>query len=697
MIHLLPLLIVASNEVEHTFTFVSEKPVKEVHLAGAFNNWDKRATRMRLLPDGKTYSVTLRLKPGKYPYKFVLNEDEWIVDPKAARNEDDGTGHTNSILIITPPDYVTPANPADGVVAASALEHVTEVPYFNYDRGQITLSLRARPGDLKAVKVRAHGFGDVPMKSEPIDEFYTRYTASIPWDRRADLRYTFLLQDGAKVYSFGPRGLTTKASNEYRVGAKTFRPFEVPGWVEKSIFYQVFPDRFENGDKSNDPKDVMAWDGKPQYFNRFGGDIAGVQKRMGHLKQLGVNAVYFNPIFKAPSNHRYDATDYFQIDPEFGTNEEFAQLTRDLKKQGIRTVLDGVYNHTATNFFAFDDVVKNGKGSKYTDWYTFKSFPVKIQENPNYVAWFNFPSMPKLNLSNPETREYMLRIPKFWNEKAEIAGWRLDVANEVQMDFWQDFRKVVKGINPDNWIVGEVWGDGSPWLKGDQWDSVMNYRFREAVLTFVGKDGSGKPSQFLDRLFGVYNSYAPQVSRNMMNLIGSHDTPRILTLCNEDRELAKLAAIVQFTWVGAPSVYYGDELGMSGGADPDNRRGMRWDLANPDNDVLALYRKLIALRNQHEVLQSGDPIRLAADDASGIAAYGRVLNGKSAVVVFNRSDKTQSAKVALSGTPVAQTTYVDVLNGKPVSASAGTVSVSLPPKSAAVLIPSSEASPRSAR
>lgn len=687
---ILPFLAPQTEVVAHTFAVTFDRPATQVYVAGTFNNWDKRATKMAIGADGRTYSATVRLQPGKHQYKFVLDEDTWITDPKGV-SEADGNGNTNSVLLVLPKDYVKDAKPGDSEIAVSALQHSTESPYFNYDRGRLTVSLRARPNDLDTVALELDGGRRIPAKFEKIDELYGRYIVSIPWDRKQDLTYAFFIKSGYRAGIFGPNGFsapgTIRTAPRFKV-AKSYQPFEVPEWVEGSVLYQIFPDRFENGDKANDPKDVEPWDAQPQYFNRYGGDVAGVRKRMGHLSALGVNCVYFNPIFKAPSNHRYDATDYLTLDPTFGTNDDFARLTRELKAKGIKTVLDGVYNHTATDFFAFADVRQKGKDSPYADWYTFHSFPVQVKENPNYVAWFNFPSMPKLNLSNPETRKYMLDIPRFWDQKAEIAGWRLDVANEVQMDFWRDFRKVVKGIDKDNWIVGEVWGDGAPWLKGDQWDSVMNYRFRGAVLGFVGKDGNGRPSEFLNGLMSVYNSYAPQVSRNMMNLLGSHDTPRILTLCGDDRDLAKLAAVIQFTWVGAPSIYYGDELGMAGDKDPDNRRGMRWDLATPQNDFLALYRRLVKTRRESRVLQSGDPHPIFTDDAQGTLAYARVLGNDFALVALNRSSQTREVAVPLAGFPARRSTFTNALTGETLKVSPnGHLLVSLPPKAAAVLIP----------
>ena len=468
----------------------------------------------------------------------------------------------------------------------------------------------------------------------------------------------------------------------------------VPAWVERSVIYQIFPDRFANGDKGNDPKGVVTWDAKPTYSNRFGGDFAGVGMHLPYLKQLGIDAVYFNPIFLSPTNHRYETTDYYKVDPQLGTNSEFIGITKRMKQAGIRTVLDGVYNHTATNFFAFQDVREKGADSKYTHWYWFKSYPVKVQENPNYVAWFNYPSLPKVNLLNPETKTYFLKVPVYWQQHAAVDGWRLDVGNEVPHEYWQAFRKTVKAEDPNTWIVGENWGESTPWLKGNEWDSTMNYQFREAVLGLVGKGRSGKPSEYFAKLMRTYSIYAPQVSRNLMNLLGSHDTARILNEVGGDRDLAKLAAVLQFTWVGAPSIYYGDELGMEGGADPDNRRGMRWDLVKPNNDFLALYQRLIELRSRSKILQSGSPIIVVSSDRMGWGVFGRELEGQLAVVAFNRSGSAQKVQFTLPAAYRKLRFQNALSNSTATPDSKGVISIMLAPKRAAILLPLSGHTPR---
>lgn len=679
---LLALLLTTSEPKPVEFSYVAEEKVSRANLAGTFNGWNKVATPMKLGPDGRTWTVSVPLAPGKYYYKFVLDGERWITDPKALRDEDDGNGNMNSVLIVYPADYSKPAKRGDANITLGAIRHLQRVPDLNVDKGRLTMTLTVRPGDIERIALAVEGRSPVPMELLSADEIEEVWRGSVPFSSGLKLAYSFELRDGSLVRFYGPKGPTaTAAENRFVLEPGTFRPFVVPAWVEKTVFYQIFPDRFENGDTSNDPKTVQAWNAEPTYYNRFGGDIAGVTKRMGHLQELGVGGVYFNPVMKAPSNHRYDPVDFYVIDPEFGTNAEFAQMMRDLERAGIRTVLDQIFDHVGVTFPPFADLLEQQEKSAYKDWFFVKKFPVKVEENPNYEAWWGAQSMPKINLRNPDAYKYLMDSVDFWHEKVKLAGWRLDVANEVPDFFWQDFRKRVKKLEPDAWIVGEVWGDARHWLRGDMWDASMNYPFRDAVLRFVA-EGRTKPSQFLDQLMTVYGWYAPQVSRNQMNLLSSHDTPRFLTLCNGDRRLAKLGAAIQMAWVGAPSIYYGEEIGMEGGADPQNRRAMRWDLATAENDMLALYRKLIAARNASRALQSGDPTALWSDDQNNVAAFSRVDGNDVATLIVNRSSIAQKVSVP---TP-AKSALVDAIDGAKVSPKSGRLDLELPPLGFRLLI-----------
>lgn len=704
MTGLLALLVFAqSSAIDHTFVYSAEVELQRVNLAGTFNNWNKDAWPMKADADGRTWRFTVKLEPGKHLYKFVLNGDRWIVDPLARRNEDDGGGNINSVLVLLPKGYETPAKVGDGRLTTSTLFHSPEPPYVNYDRGMLDIRFRCRPNDAEKVELWM-GKKVAPMKLLAADEIYATYGVKVPWDRKRNFDYLFALWDKKAGANYGAGGIEREgAVIPFRLSASEFKPFVTPEWASKTVLYQIFPDRFENGDKANDPADVMPWDGNPTYSNFFGGDFAGILKRLPHLKSLGIGTIYFNPIFQSPSNHRYETTDYYLVDHRLGTNEEFVEMSKTLRAHGIRTVLDGVFNHSAVDWAPFMDVRKNGRESEYLNWFYVKNFPVEVRENPPYEAWFGFPSMPKVNLGNPATAAEMLKVPKYWHERAEIAGWRLDVANEVPMDYWREFRKTVKALRSDMWILGEHWGDGTPWLKGDQWDSIMNYPLRETWIQFVAQ-GTLPAKEAANRMMANYHLYVPQVARNLMNLLSSHDTPRFVNLCGGDRKLAMVAATLQFGWPGTPSIYYGEEVGMDGGRDPDNRRGMDWPAVNASNPVLSHYRKLVATRNAHPVLQSGEPVMIHADNSRQSLVYARELDQEVALVAANRSDKPVSLRLNLKGkVPLSSTLrrhgFVDALGGGRVSVPHnGVFTLQLGPKSSKLLIPiSSRSAARSGR
>ena len=676
---LTPDKVVNPDAVAQTFVYRADKKLDSVSVAGEFNGWNTGANPLKVDADGLFWRASVPLAPGKYQYKLVVNGDTWMLDPSNKNTFTEANGNVNSLAVVAPADFQKPAAPDDGQTTSSALRHLQSVPYLNFDQGKLRFELRARAGDLSAVTLQIGG-KSVPMKLANSNGVYAFYQTEIPWDGKTNLSYVFGLKDGARTEQFGANG-AADAARPFVLDAKTYRPFVVPAWVEKTVLYQIFPDRFANGDKSNDPPNVAPWNSMPNGDSRYGGDVAGVRAHLPYLQNLGIGAVYFNPVFKSPSNHRYDATDYKQIDPQFGTNAEFADLTRQMQKAGIATVMDFVFNHTATNFPAFEDVRKNGESSAHKDWYLEKSFPVRVQTPPNYLAWNGFAAMPKLNLTNPATADYMLDLVNYWDKEVPLAGLRLDVADEVDIRFWRQLRARAKNVDPQLWIVGERWGDATPWLQGDQWDSAMNYPFRDANLGFIAH-GKISASAYGARLMELYNAYPPQAARAMLNLLSSHDTPRFLTEAGGNAKLQMLAATVQFTWPGAPSIYYGEELGMEGGADPANRRGMEWDKATADNPTLAFYKKLIAIRNRNPALQSGAPAILVSDDAKKSLAFSRTLGEQRAIVVLNRSQSAQVLQVPFPGFGI----FVDALGGKSYDGTKGKLNVELAPLSSAILL-----------
>jgi cyclomaltodextrinase / maltogenic alpha-amylase / neopullulanase len=616
------------DDLQRTFLIRTEPSVQRVNLAGTFNGWNRDIIPLKRDRDGRTWLVTVPLRPGKHLYKFVLDGEKWIIDP-AAPNEKDGGGNVNSVLKLVPPGYEKPARAQDSVLCAYGVRHEFKWPYVNVDRGRLSVSVRTRRGDVRGAFLVASG-KRLPMTWNRRDEWFDYYVTSLPW--KGSLKYRIdLVAD--RIRSIG----------RYDLNAANFKPFTVPEWSQGRVFYQIFPERFENGDRTNDPPGTVAWNSTPQYYNWFGGDLEGILKRADHLEKLGVGGIYMTPVFTGPSNHGYETTDYLDIASHFGTREKFRELVLDLDRRGIKTVLDGVFNHSSRDFFAFKDVVQREKASPYVDWFYFQSFPVKTTNPPTYRAWNGYESMPKLNLDNPKVREYFLKVPGFWSEVAPIAGWRLDVANEVDPDFWRAFRKTVKRANQETWIVGENWTDGTRWLQGDQWDSQMGYEFRFICMKLLAQRTATAP-QFLRELTDLYRRYPPQVSRSLMNLLSSHDVPRFLNEVGKDQSRMKLASAIQLAFPGSPSIYYGEEIAMEGGADPDNRRSMNWEGVSKHADMLEHYRSLIALRKQEAALRLGD-FAPAFSNSDGVFGFYRSYGAETVLFVGNASENTRKVKL----------------------------------------------------
>lgn len=673
-----------SQTVDHEFVYTNAA-ARTVHLAGTFNGWNKEIDPMAKGVDGKTWRLKKTLNLGLHQYKFVVDGDNWVTDPNG-QDIDDGNGHTNSLLKILPLDFGNPATVGDGQITQSVLKCDLTNGGLSYlpESKKARFLFSARTKDVSRVVLTVEG-RQYTMFRVGGNEITDLYSATATVSKPKSVGYTFVVEDGSH----------SQTISSPPVDATRYADMSVPKWTQSAVFYQIFPERFANGDKSNDPPGTIRWGGKPEYFNFMGGDLAGIRQHLDYLSDLGVSGLYLNPVFKGPSNHGYETTDYKLIEPRLGTNSGFADLTRELRKRGIATVLDGVFNHTSVDFAAFKEIRNKGQEATTLNWYTVKSFPVEVKENPNYEAWFGFPSMPKLNVMNPETTRHLLSVLDYWNATADIAGWRLDVANEVPMPFWRQFRTHLKSIRRDAWIVGENWGNSSSWLKGDQWDSAMNYPMRECILQHIAL-GSNKSSQFLDSMMAAYLQYGPNVSNNMLNSLGTHDTPRFRFLAKESSSLARMGAVALFAVPGVPCIYYGDELGMTGGADPDNRRGMDWERATADNPDFLLYKKLAAARKACRALQSGEPIPLFADDAKQVSVFARVADSDVALACFNRSDKTQTVEfVVKPGGQAPTKPLVDVVSGRALPPlQNGRLRLSLPVQSAILAVPQGQAAPK---
>ena len=416
----------------------------------------------------------------------------------------------------------------------------------------------------------------------------------------------------------------------------------VPEWVENAIFYQIFVDRFANGDPSNDPPNTERWGGVPDRTNFFGGDLQGILDRLPYLSALGVTALYLTPIFSAKTNHKYDTCDYLLIDPAFGDVELLKKLVSLAHDRGIRIILDAVFNHCGEGFWAFEDIKKKGASSDHASWFFIDHYPVS-QDPPNYQTCSGVWSMPKLNTKNPAVMEYLIKVATYWIETCGIDGWRLDVPWKASMDFWRQFRERIKQIKQDAYIVGEVWRDSRPWLQGDTCDGVMNYPLRNYILDYCVYDTMD--AEDFDYEINLLRQTHGSSASVQLNLLGSHDTPRLLTLCQDDIARVILAVTFLFTYVGAPMIYYGDEIGLRGGNDPDCRGCMSWETAEWEHKLVKLYKSLIYARHEHPALRRGDFLPLLI--FNGIYAYLRRFEDDEVIVILNPREERHQLEIPL--------------------------------------------------
>ncbi|EES74165.1 cyclomaltodextrinase [Paenibacillus sp. oral taxon 786 str. D14] len=575
------------------------------------------------------------------------------------------------------------------------LEAVYHRPKLNwsyaYDHKTLHLRLRAKKNDLTEVYAFV---GDkymwdqskelIPMTLMISDEMFDYWECTYqPPLRRT--RYGFLLKSGdEQIWMTESEFTKERPSGPERLFEFPFiNPVDVftpPAWVKDAIFYQIFPERFANGDPSNDPKGVLPWGGKPERDNFFGGDLQGVIDHLDHLSELGITGIYFTPLFEATTNHKYDTADYMKIDPHFGDIATVKKLVQACHERGIKVLFDAVFNHSGRTFAPFVDVMEKGEKSRYKDWFHVREYPLQVKDGvPSYDTFAFEPLMPKLNTENPEVKEYLLKVAEFWIKEVGIDGWRLDVANEVDHAFWRDFRKVVKAANPDAYILGEIWHESSAWLQGDQFDAVMNYPFTEAVLDFVVR-GTLDAEGFANAIGKQLSRYPLQASEVAFNLLDSHDTPRLLTLCDGNKAKMKLAALFQFTYSGTPCIYYGDEVGLDGGPDPDCRKCMEWDPKRQDRDLFAFYQKLIKVRKQLAPLRTGSLKFLLAEKGGSKLAYERVLNGEKVLVLLNNYDAGQTFTIPADGKM-----WRDTFSGQTYNTADGKLAVKLPAYGYAVL------------
>lgn len=481
---------------------------------------------------------------------------------------------------------------------------------------------------------------------------------------------------------------------------------QTPEWVRHAVFYQIFPDRFARTQRHLDHPEMAVpfepWDSPPTLFGYKGGDLWGVIAKLDYLQELGITALYFTPIFQSASNHRYHTHDYYQVDPLLGGNEAFQDLLEAAHQRDIRIVLDGVFNHASRGFFYFNDILENGPNSPWLEWFKVESWPLSAYDGAkpaNYTSWVNNRALPQFNHGNPAVREYIMRIGEYWIRQG-VDGWRLDVPFEIQEPgFWQEFRDRIKAINPEAYIVGEIWEPAQQWLDGTQFDGVMNYLFTGATMAFTGGDrvvmDYAEPPPYypypaLDaasyraKMEELLALYPWEIQLTQLNLLSSHDVARALSVMGTDQASLELAVLLQMTFPGAPCVYYGDEVGLQGGLDPD----CRWvfpEEAVWNQALLSHHKALIELRHRYAALRTGKYVPHLTDGQ--LYGFERCDDQTSLIVLVNTGEApvkiTTKTLMADSANPI-QVLYGPMTLQPTTNQAAGSVTV--PSRSGGILL-----------
>ena len=555
----------------------------------------------------------------------------------------------------------------------AAIYHRPESEFaYLYDSETLHLRIRTAKGDVARVHLVSgdpylvdQWCHETPQPMEKIlstDLFDYWVIAVTAESKRLAYGFTLEGEDGLMAF-YGDHGIYPLNEKTLAMPNNYFRMpyfqeadrFKVPAWVKETVWYQIFPERFANGDSSNDPEGTLPWGSQdPDRQDFFGGDLKGVLDNLDYLEDLGINGLYFCPIFEAGSNHKYDTIDYLKVDPAFGDGALFKELVEACHARGIKVMLDAVFNHIGDTSPQWQDVIENGADSPYADWFYVREFPVTYTEGKDfenaedltYDVFAFTPHMPKLNTANPEVQAHLLEIAKFWIEEYDIDAWRLDVANEVDHAFWKKFRQVCDETKEDFYILGEIWHSSQNWLQGDEFHAVMNYAYTDAILGYFVKENLSLP-KMVSEINQQLMLYRDQTNQMQFNVLDSHDTARLLTETNEDKDLMK--QVMAFTYIqpGVPCLYYGDEIGMTGANDPDCRKCMVWEEENQDLELLAFTKSLIALRRKEAAcLSEGRVYWHAVDPTNGLIWFERHLDEQVIQGIFNTGAETITVEAA---------------------------------------------------
>ncbi|MFC7440442.1 alpha-amylase family glycosyl hydrolase [Laceyella putida] len=772
---------------------------------GAGAEWSPAESTAILTDDDhdNLYTYTVKVPKGKHEFKVVLGHS-WQAPAYPSDNvvlqvREDAiitfTYNHDTKAVYTDYDPGVP----DGSVQANELRHDTwdvvyRKPFGAIKTGQsVTLRLGTKKGDLSQAKLFTRNLTSgktslIQMKRAGWTELGKKrieyWEATFAPTEKGVFGYKFIARDGNSVKEYGDDPKQGHTGTSADANASLFQltvydpTYHTPDWMKEAVVYQIFPDRFYNGNKQNDRakanargqepiehrkwsqlpdnprmKEQEGYDGDGIWSNDFfGGDLKGIQAKLDYIQSLGVNTLYLNPIAQAVSNHKYDATDYQAIDPMFGSPAEFQEFVKELRKRHMHLILDGVFNHVGDDSIYFDrygkyktvgayeywsrvyDLVNTGvkeedakkraekqllaEGQSFSPYGFHNWFNIENKKKNgvySYQAWWGFDSLPEIKaipgeavdhpseLNNKDFANYIMyddhSVAKSWLNRG-ATGWRLDVANEVDLEFWREFRKEIKqDKKKEPLILGEIWDDASAYFLGDLFDSVMNYRFREAMIDYL-KNGNAEHTA--ESLTAIQEDYPPEAFHALMNLLGSHDTPRAAFVLGNGTDIyeraeqdpaydhalgikrLKLASIIQMGYAGAPTIYYGDEAGMTGSKDPDDRRTYPW--GKEDHDLIRHYQKIGQVRGKHQALFAhGDLHHLYAQD--DILVFSRSKGKEFALIATNRGNKAKTVELDVKGLMVNHTTLADQLDTKYVTRSHdGKLTITIPAMSGRMLV-----------
>lgn len=440
------------------------------------------------------------------------------------------------------------------------------------------------------------------------------------------LHYYFRLKVTTGQLLYGATGLQASLPSEVWFYLNNAPSAEVPAWARGATFYQIFPDRFARS------ADALAadepWDAEPTSSGFKGGNLKGITERLDYLVDLSIDAIWLNPVFESPSNHRYDTVDFYSIDERLGSTEDLRELVGCARERGIRVILDGVFNHVSEAHPYFLDVKEKGEASPYWSWFNIERWPFQGYGEDDYMSWWGHGHLPQLNLNNSDVQTYFLEVGTYWLEHTGIDGWRIDVAGEIPISFWRRFHEAVKAVKVDAYLVAEIWGDARAYTQGDSFDATMHYPFRQTVLAFLtGQLDAALCAIYLNRL---YYRLPRQTAQVQYNLLGSHDVSRIRHELGGDLERVKMATALQIAYPGVAALYYGDEIGLQGEGDPGCRRTFPDSLSHQSYELRNYVKELTKKRRDSPALRIGS-VKCYAEDNDNLVIERR--SGQEKIVL----------------------------------------------------------------